>query len=112
MRVTCDLDFFNPGRFSLATFKPEKLLWAQNPLRLLFVLVKGRLLLGKWPAKVRRSCGGWGVHVIWRGLALSQEQAYVMRARLGDDPARILADRTNGFEAKQVLFSKKVVRFL
>ena len=92
MRLTVDLD-------------------SRNPFLLAYSIVKGRVLLGKWPAKVRLSAGGRGVHLIWRGLPISQADTYALRYALGDDQKRIEADATGGRMAKQVLFSwKKVIR--
>lgn len=91
MRVTLDLD----GRF--AVFK------------LAYALLIGIFQFRRLPCTVRRSSGGHGFHVIWRGLPFSQEEAAKWRLVLGDDVRRIEADFASSLKPKQVLFYKKTV---
>lgn len=92
MRVTIDLD-------------------SSNTFKFMFTLIKGIALIRKPPDLIRRSSSGKGYHFIWRGLNITQEQAYAYRKFIGDDKNRIKLDQCSDKRIKQVLFTKKEVTY-
>jgi hypothetical protein len=90
MRVTIDLD-------------------SKNIFKFMFTLIKGLALIRRPPDVIRKSPSGKGYHFIWRGLNITQEQAYAYRKFIGDDKNRIRLDQSSNKRVKQVLFTKKEV---
>jgi len=92
MRVTIDLD-------------------SKSNFKFMWTLIKGLALIRKPPEMIRLSASGRGYHFIWRGLNITQEQAYLYRRIIGDDKNRIRLDKLSTKRVKQVLFTKKQVTY-
>jgi hypothetical protein len=64
MRVTLDLD-------------------DRSSMKLSFVIIKGIILIGKFPDKIKMTARGF--HVIWSNLNISEKKCFSYRKVLGDD---------------------------
>lgn len=88
MRVTVDID-------------------ERSLFKMLCVAVRGSILCGRLPFKIRRTERGW--HLIWKGLNISEAESIKYRKILGDDPNRIKLDEECTKRIKQVLFTEKQI---
>jgi hypothetical protein len=92
MRVTIDLD-------------------SKNPFILFWVLLKGLCICKKLPDSIRKSPNKKGYHIIWSGLNITENQMLRYRRLIGDDENRIKLDSSSKKRVKQILFTKKRVRY-
>ena len=90
MRVTCDID-------------------TKNKVKLVWSLIKGCILCGKFPDEIRETKKGY--HFIWRGLNINEKRSLWYRRIIGDDPNRIFLDSCSNKRITQVLFSEKRVKY-
>ena len=62
-----------------------------------------------FPDVIRKSPSKCGYHLIWYGVAKSEEECLKLRSELGDDWRRVKLDAVRAKKPKQVLFRKKKV---
>ncbi|MEM2919009.1 MAG: hypothetical protein QXY62_05890 [Candidatus Altiarchaeota archaeon] len=90
MRVTLDLD-------------------SKSRIKLWYVCLKGRFLIGKPPDEIYKTRKGY--HIIWSGLPITFEKSIELRKKLGDDKNRIRLDLCGKKRLKNVLFDEKTIRY-
>lgn len=68
------------------------------------------MLCGKPADEIYRTRRGF--HIIWKDLPITFEQSLRYRKLIGDDKNRIALDKDCPEKPKQVLFTKKTVKYL
>jgi len=80
--------------------------------KVLWVVFKGCVLLRRFPDEIRASATGRGYHIIWRNLDIDRMQMFRYRRLIGDDKNRIKLDMMCEKKITQVLFRKKIVKYM
>lgn len=81
----------------------------RSKIKLRWVLLKGRFLIGWTADEIYRTKRGF--HLIWRNVQISEEESLRYRKILSDDKHRIELDESCPKKPKQVLFDEKKVTY-